>query len=153
MCANVFVCRVPLGVLFIGLPWVFPYLHPQFMCIIWFPECNVPHVAVHARCKRHKISRFSLLVSNNSDDCRHLKVISNITKQPFEPTKTPALDDSSALVSQRHQPITRLDARYSQCQLHLLSLHQVTLLLLAFLTINYPAPSAFVAKLYQTTDR
>ena len=102
MCANVFVCRVPLGVLFIGLPWVFPDLHPQFMCIVWFPECNVPHVTVHARCKRHKISSFSLLVSNNSDDCRHLKVISNITKQPFEPTKTPALDDSSALVSQRH---------------------------------------------------
>ena len=131
-------CRVPLGVLFIGLPWVFPDLHPQFMCIVWFPECNVPHVAVHVRCKRHKISRFSLLVSNNSDDCRHLKVISNITKQPFEPTKTPALDDSSALVSQHHHKAGCTLFIESHNQLHLLSLHQVPLLLRAFQPINHP---------------
>jgi hypothetical protein len=26
-------------------PKVFPDLHPQFICIVWFPQCNVPLIS------------------------------------------------------------------------------------------------------------
>lgn len=108
-CVSVFVCRVPLGVLFWvlttpGLSWFASSIN-VYRLVSWI-QCSSCRSTIFVPFARGLI--FFFWCSHHWSVTKWWMsppwVISNITWQPSEPTttKTPALDDNSTLVYQRH---------------------------------------------------